>query len=225
MKRQFLFFMVSLSLCFALASCKHDIDDKPTPIIPCQNDSSVDEMKKWYYFKEGTQWIYQEENTGDLDTATVYQSNEGETWFDYYVFHSNGGWIVNYYFDTSRSIYCLTMKECICHKVFRSRYRPGEVIGEGGIFVYPNILGNFNNIVGFPNGQLTSGTTTLEDLTQQYIIGVDTVRDVIRWNVTTDQSMAGWPSYYLIGKNIGVLHMEFPNISEQWGLIEYHISQ
>lgn len=223
MKKFALHLLLTIGICFVLANCRHEPPPEPTPL--CQYDSSIEEMKKWYYFEEGTQWIYQELTTGELDTATVYDSNEGDAWFDYYVIHSKGNWIVNYYFDTSWSIYCLTSKQCTCHKIFRSRYRPGEVVGEGGIFVYPNIVGNYNNIVGFPNGQLTSGTTTLTNIDMQFVIGSDTIEEVIRWDVTSDQSISGWPANYQIGKHLGILKMEFPHTNEEWNLLEYQITQ
>lgn len=182
-------------------------------------------MKKWYYFKEGTQWIYQEVTTGELDTATVFNSIDGDTWFDFYVLHSKGDWIVNYYFDTSWSIYCLTSKECNCHKVFRSRGKPGNYVGEGGIFVYPNIVGNYNNIVGFPNGQITGGTTTLAAADLEFITANDTLNEVIRWEVSTDQSMHGWSSAYEIAIHIGIVRMAFPHFEEDWKLIEFSIIQ
>ncbi len=225
MKKFGLHLLLTTFICLVLANCRHNIEEEPTPVIPCQYDSSIDEMKKWYYFEEGTQWIYQEQTTGELDTATVYDSNEGDFWFDYYVFHSEGGWINHYSFDTSWSIYCLTSKLCECHKVNKSKFRPGDFIGEANIFIYPNIVGNYNNIVGFPNGQLTSGSTTLTNVDLQFVIGNDTIEEVIRWDVTADQSISGWPAHYQIGKNRGILKMEFPHTNEEWNLIEYEITQ
>ncbi len=210
-------------MCLVLANCRHNIEEEPTPVLPCQYDSSIDEMKKWYYFEEGTQWIYQAQTTGELDTATVYDSNEGDTWFDYYVFHSKGGWIVNYYFDTSRSIYCLTSKQCTCHKVYRARGKPGNYVGEGGIFVYPHIVGNYNNLIS-SNGN-EGGRTTSTDLYDSIDVAGQSYLNVVRWEVAIDGSMGDVPAHYFISSNTGIIKMEFPESNEIWSLLSYSIIQ
>ena len=55
-----------------LSRCKHE-----PPEQTCQYDSSLEEMKKWYFFKTGSYWIYEEVNSGARDTVTVYFHEEG----------------------------------------------------------------------------------------------------------------------------------------------------
>lgn len=65
---KFLLHLLFLSLlCVGLSRCKHE-----PPEQPCQYDSSLEEMKKWYFFKTGSYWIYEEVNSGARDTVTVY---------------------------------------------------------------------------------------------------------------------------------------------------------
>lgn len=208
-------------LCLTLTTCKHEPPEEPEPI--CQYDSSIEEMKKWYYFKEGTKWIYQEETTGELDTATVYESSEGDWWFDYHVFHSYGGWINHYSFDTSWSIYCLTSKKCNCHKINKSRFKPGNFVGEGNIFVYPNIVGNYNNLIS-SNG-MEGGRSTLVDFMDTLEIGGQSFSDVIHWEVELDGSMADEFAEYHISRNIGIIKMTYPESNKSWILIDYTILQ
>lgn len=215
MKIFHLYIILATVLCLTLATCKHEPPEEPEPI--CQYDSSIEDMKKWYYFKEGTQWIYQEETTGELDTATVFNSNDGDTWFDFYVLHSKGDWIVNYYFDTSWSIYCLTSKESNCHKVFRSRGKPGNYVGEGGIFVYPNIVGNYT----FSNG----GACTILDILDDTLLNSTLFHEVILWDIPNDDSEDNDHSTYLIAKNIGVIKRSLQSLNENWSLIDYEIIQ
>jgi hypothetical protein len=144
-------------LALALVTCRKP-DPDPEPPAVCQYDSSVEEMKKWYYFKTGTWWVYQEQTTGALDTITVYYDWEGfntsgtegfETWCT----SSYDGFNYKYYFNSSYSIHCLTAPACNCHKVGRAKTMPGNFVGEGWLFLYPLIEGNYTYLVGYPNGE------------------------------------------------------------------------
>jgi len=214
-------------LCMVLANCRHDPDPEPEF---CEYDSSVEEMKKWYYFKTGTWWVYQEQTSGDLDTITVYYdwagtNSDGTVGFETWGNSSYDDFNYKYNFNSSFSIGCLTAKECTCHKVKRAKTMPGNFVGEGQIFLYPLIEGNYNNIHGFPDGQGTAGTTTTIDVDEQFLIGTDTIDDVVKWNVTTDQSMEGWPSVYQIAKHLGIVQREHPHTNEIWMLVDYQIIQ
>jgi len=214
-------------LCMVLANCRHDPDPEPES---CEYDSSVEEMKKWYYFKTGTWWVYQEQTTGDLDTVTVYydwegQSSGGFDGFEWYGSSSYDGFNYKYRFNASFSIHCITRAQCNCNKVNRSKTQPGNFVGDADIFLFPMIKGNYNNIHGFPDGENTSGTTTLTDTEVSMTIDGNVINEIVKWNVTTDQSIAGYPSIYSIAKNIGIVQMEFLHSSENWSLVEFNIIQ
>ena len=187
-------------------------------------------MKNWYYFKTGSWWVYQEQTTGDLDTVTVYYdwagfNTSGTEGFEWYAHSSFDGFDYFYVFNSSFSIHCLAQEECTCHKVKRAKGKSGNFVGEGWIFLFPLIEGNYNNISGYPNGQNTAGTTTVTNTDLSFLIPPDTIPGVVRWEVSTDQSIAGWPSVYLLVQNIGIVQMEFPHTNEYWKLIEYQIIQ
>jgi hypothetical protein len=220
--------LLLLALCFALSNCKHE----PPPEEPkvCQYDSSVEEMKKWYYFKTGTWWVYQEQTTGELDTITVYYdwegtNGDGTVGFEWYANSSWDGYDQFYTFNDSYSIHCLSTEECTCHKVERVRGQAGDFVGAGQIFLYPLIEGNYNNLIGFPNGQITGGTSTITDLDLNFILDNEIIQNVVRWDITTDQSIEGWPSVYLIAEDIGIVQREHSHTNELWKLINYHIIQ
>ena len=227
--KQFLTHILCLTaLCLVLSNCKHE---QPTePAAACQYDSSVEEMKKWYYFKIGTWWVYQEETTGALDTVTVYHNWDGINTggfegFEWHGASSFDGYNYYYSFNTSYSIYCLSKHECTCHKVKRVKTKPGDYVGESWLFLYPVIRWNFNNLIGFPNGQITGGTSTVTDINLLAYTINDTLSNVARWEVTTDQSISGWPSVYYFKDEIGIVSMEFPHSNQKWNLIEYNILQ
>ena len=214
-------------ICLMLTMCKHDPPPEPPPI--CQYDSSIEEMKKWYYFKTGTWWVYEEQTTGALDTVTVYfDQSFGEGMvgsFEWIANSSFDGYNYHYFFSSSNTIYCLNQPECDCHKVSRSKGMPGEFVGESTPYLWPIILGNYNNIVGYPNGQITAGITSVMATNLTQIINSETIFGIASFNVTTDQSIAGWPSEYRLAQNIGVVQRQHPHTNEVWVLINYYVIQ
>ena len=227
--RQIILFVLSLALALSLVKCKHE----PPPEVPkvCQYDSSVEEMKKWYYFKTGTWWVYQEQTTGDLDTITVYYdwegtNSSGTVGFEWTATSSWDGYDQYYIFNDSYSIHCITAETCTCHKVKRARGQPGNFVGEAQIFLYPLIEENYNSVSGYINGQWTGGHSTCTDIDLTFVIGGDTIQSVARWDVEIDGSQENdAPGIYLIAENIGIVQMEYPQINKSWKLIECQIAQ
>ena len=77
-----------LAICFILSCCKHEPPTEPAE--ECQYDNNIGEMKRWYYFKVGTWWVYQEETTGALDTITVYYNVDGfDSGIDYFEWYGH----------------------------------------------------------------------------------------------------------------------------------------
>ncbi len=207
-----------------LVCCKHE----PPPKV-CQYDSSVEEMKKWYYFKTGTWWVYQEQNTGLLDTITVYYdweglSQSGYDGFEWFSISSLTGIDYRYRFNSSYSIHCLSERECTCHKVNRSKAQPGGFVGDEWLFLFPLIEGNYNNIDAYVGGEWIGGKTTCVETNLSAVVGNDTLVNVVRWNVDYDASMEGYPpSTYYLAENVGFIKMEYPSLNLK--LIDYYVEQ
>lgn len=203
-----------------LSTCKHEPPPEPPAI--CQYDSSIEEMKKWYYFKTGTWWVYEEQTTGALDTLTVYHdwagiNTEGYEGFEWYGISSYDHFDYRYRFNTSYSIHCLTYEECTCHKVSRSKTMPGNFIGSGRIFLYPLIEGNYT----------ASGTgwCTLTTLYQEYDLGDSVYAEVAEWNIEDDDSEENSHTKYWIGMNAGIIRRENLSDGSDWILVESNIVQ
>jgi hypothetical protein len=209
--------LLCLFLLLLLVCCKHE----PPPKV-CQYDSSVEEMKKWYYFKTGTWWVYQEQNTGVLDTITVYYDWDGLSQSGYDGFEWNGnssldGFNYYYTFNSSFSIYCLNQRECTCHKVDRAKGQAGNFVGAGQIFLYPIIKGNYTG-----SG---SGVSFVKDVFSSLEIQDTMFNDVALWEVQDDLSEDGEHTRYWIGKNMGIVRAEKINAGEMWDLVNYSIIQ
>jgi hypothetical protein len=224
---KFLLHLLFLSLlCVGLSRCKHE--PPPEPPAVCQYDSSIEEMKKWYYFKTGTWWVYQEQNTGAFDTITVYHdwagiNTDGFEGFEWFATSSYDDSFLFYTFNTSFTIHCLTHENCQCHKLDRERAQIGNYIGSGQIFLYPLIEGNYSYLIS-GNGQ-TGGQTQLAEVTDSKIIGGVEFIDVIQWQVYPDGSENDETSVYFLAKFNGIIRHEILEQNQVWNLIDSNIIQ
>lgn len=203
-----------------LTRCKHDSPEEPAPI--CHYDSSVDEMKKWYYFKTGTWWVYEEQSTGELDTITVYYdwegtNGDGTVGFEWYATSSWDGYDQFYTFNDSYSIHCLSSEECTCNKLERARGQAGDFVGAGQIFLYPLIEGNYTGSNG--------GLCTLDTLHSSYEINTLTYMNVAEWDIPIDGSEDEVHTQYWIGENFGIVRKKNLSMNSDWILIDSSIIQ
>jgi len=86
-------------------TCKHEPEIDPNSSY-CGEATTIDEMMEWVYFKTGTYWIYEEQNSGALDTMTVYYdyngvSNTGNREFVVKMESSLDGYTYEYWFNNA----------------------------------------------------------------------------------------------------------------------------
>jgi hypothetical protein len=216
MKSRHLISLLCLFVLLCLVCCKHE---PPPPV--CQYDSAVSGMKEWYYFKTGSWWVYEEENTGVFDTITVYHHWDGLVGgtyegFEWYGNSSLDGFNYKYRFNTSYTIYCLNTPECDCHKLARSRTMSGNFVGEGQIFLYPIILGNYTS-----NG----GPCVVTGLWDNLLVGSVNYGKVMETDVAADDSEYGSRTKYKWAKNVGIIQFENLDLGTSWILKDYSVVQ
>ncbi|MFM9984463.1 MAG: hypothetical protein ACKVOK_04475 [Flavobacteriales bacterium] len=75
MKQFIIHLLFFAALCVVLHNCKHEpVIDPNGP--QCGEATTIDELREWAFFKEGTYWIYEEETTLARDTFTVVDSHD-----------------------------------------------------------------------------------------------------------------------------------------------------
>jgi hypothetical protein len=216
--------MIAFVLLVVVSSCTHETKE-PDP-VPCPYNSDYEEMKDWYYFKEGTYWVYEEENSGNIDTILVVQSTEQpDEFFEWWGESSFDNYNYIYYYDYTETINCLTQENCSCSKIYRAKAMSGDYVGASGIFLYPHISNNYIHTVGTPNGQLSAGLSVLVNSSYAIELFDDSLIYGCRWEVSVDSSNSGFPVNYVIGYKIGIVRIEYPLQGETWVLKEMNIIQ
>lgn len=211
-----------LTVLFVLSSCDKrtygNADDDYCP----DDDNAFEDMKAWYYFKEGTYWIYEEQNTGQLDTVIVYsnQENQFDTvyQFEWYASSSLGNQL-HQWVNTSWSGPCPEKLSCTCQIIFQSRAFNGQFIGENAAFSFPHINQNW---IG---NMWPGGRTTIISVQDSLEISQNTFYSVVEFYNEMDAIQNDFPSQTKFAKNIGMIESKIPALNENWHLIEYGINQ
>jgi hypothetical protein len=224
--RQFTFW---LTLIGAVSCCKHDTEPSP---CECGEVNSIEELKEWAFFKEGTYWIYEEENTGARDTLTVVNSHDfitdqGNVQFDYETHRSGDGYYYWFWFNEGWTSDCGAQNCCRCRTLWCDKYISGDADGEERLFRFPNFVGNYTYIsVG-----LEEGLIEVIELFDTYCLANECFENVVKSNNSLsvlDQAPTTNEYYsvtYYFSKSIGIIRKEIQQTSEIWNLIEYQITQ
>lgn len=213
-----------LSILFVLSSCDKKCYDENTwgddGLCP-DADQSFEDMKAWYYFKEGTYWIYEDQITGIIDTLTVLSDYEGEdetgkefSWNA----KSPQLYAIHQYAYENTSEPCNEKEGCICHKVLTTRIFPGNGILEEFGPMYPHYAGDWMD------NEFGNGRSTVVSVKNHLEFG-----DFLFYNVVEFESIHDMFNNYFVlntkyAKNVGMIEMKISDF-EHWKLIGYHIVQ
>ncbi len=200
-----------------LSTCTHE---KDIP-VDCGDAQTIVEMKEWVFFKTGTYWIYEEQNTGALDTVTVIAHSEGTSAGGFETFgtlmHSSfDDYNYDYWFNDSYSGKCPD-NTCICRRVFCSKYKTGNYFGEGGTFFFPIIVGNYIG-VGFGGGE--GGISEIDAHIFDYMLNNELYLEVLRFYIE-NCVMENWnDAQYVLARDVGIVEKKSLESNTHWVLIE-----
>jgi hypothetical protein len=225
--RQFTFW---LTLIVAVSCCKHDTEPSP---CECGEVNSIEELKEWAFFKEGTYWIYEEESTGARDTFTVVNSHDfitdqGNVQFDYETYRSSDGYYYWFWFNEGWTSDCGAQDCCRCRTLWCDKYISGDADGEDRFLRFPTFEQNY---AGLSWGGGDYGLVTVIDNFYNFNNGnflFDTVVVQRNDNSVLDQSTTTneyFEVIYYFAKSIGIVRKEITETNEIWNLVEYNVIQ
>ncbi len=226
MKKFALHLFLTTAICLVLSNCRHELETPPTP-SDCGEAQTIDEMMQWMYFKEGTYWIYEEQNSGMLDTVTVVDdyngvSADGDRDWVCLMQSSNDGYFYKYWFNDSWSGDCGLFPGCYCRLIDCDKYIPGDYVGGNHNFIFPLQVGNRAGQLG-PN--LTPGATVIIESSDSISLPNSNFTNVytfrMDFSIQHDRKLA----YYKICRNFGIIVKEIPDFNQFWQLTECLIIQ
>lgn len=229
---KFLLHLLFLSLlCVGLSRCKHEPEVIPTP-CDCREVNTIDELREWAFFKEGTYWIYEEETTLARDTFTVVDSHDfitdqGNVQFDYETYRSSDGYFYWFWFNEGWTAEDCNEGCCDCRRLWCDKYIAGDADGEDVLLTFPTFIGSYSGIYG--GNQY--GVVEVVGFQESYQIGSIIFFEVViemNDNSVLNQSPTDpdwYASKYFFAKSVGLIRKEIQESNEVWNLIEFNIVQ
>ena len=224
MKKCILHILLLAAICAVCSRCKHKVYPDPD----CGEANTIDEMMEWVYFKTGTYWIYQEQNSGALDTMTVYfdysgHSSGGFRDFAIKMRSSLDGYTYEYWFNDSYSGDCGLFPGCFCRVVTCEKYKSGDYAGGDDVFIFPLRIGNQ---AGQFNAQaMIGGSSRIIEMYESDTIQGLAFGRTYEFHQDFSPQHEDLSSNYRIVRHIGITKKTISELNENWELIEYQILQ
>lgn len=228
MKKALLFLSFVFTI-LCIPSCNKDKTQCPTcPTGGAGTDcEDIQNVKKFFAFKVGSWWVYEEENSGVRDSVyvTQYQNDPSNYNFDVRVYSTYQDYYYHYWpefavGDQSCNENGLICKRCLSVK--RSKYKPGDFVAEGKCFFFIPKVGQFDYVynTALPNNKVTivsiSDSITFSNLAFQRTVKVheeNTYMEGIQ------------PTSHYFSEGVGLVRKELLDSNQVWNLVNYSIQE
>jgi hypothetical protein len=179
------------------------------------------ELKEWGLYQKGTWWVYEEENTKDIDSFWVdsviegfftLEGRENKKWQELFTIVKSNS---NSYDDIKLSItgqsptIYLTTKNNISQEfgpnciIASIPFIKGERFSTGDVFMW----------------------TEMDTFYNELQLGKNIFRNVVRAKDNGNPAFFGQNTCLYTAKNIGIVRKEFPERNQIWNLVRFHIIQ
>lgn len=209
----------------AFTGCKKDkVPSEPGPggTSPCED---VRNIKHYFDFKPGSWWVYVEETSGDRDSVYITQEwNDPNTYdFDIRMYSTFQDYYYHFWPSTPSVAQGCGDAGVICQQcisVNRSKYKPGEFIGEGKCFLYQARTGSYDHV---PNVYFTNNQIIVDSIFSTFqLSGLSFNRTFcIRELSTFIEGVQ--PTNHYFSENVGLIRKELLDSGQVWNLVNYHI--
>ncbi len=221
--------IISISLVLSLAlvlGCNKDT----VPCTTCPTSSGADcediqNVKHFFYFKVGSWWVYEEENSGARDSVYVTSALENPSNYDFDVeVYST---YQDYYYRFW-PVYNLVSSECPaqgvickqCLNINRSKYKPGDFVAETNCFFFTPELGAFEYE---PHSQAPMNRVILDSIMTEYSLSNVIYERTIRIHEENTFMEGKQATNHYFSENVGLVKKELLDSNQVWNLVDYHI--
>jgi hypothetical protein len=202
-----------------LVTCTHE---KDIP-VDCGDAQTIAEMKEWVFFKTGTYWIYEEQNTGALDTVTVIAHSEDVSAGGFETF----GTLMHSSFDAYNYDYWLndsysgpSNDGCNSRRIFCTKSKPGNYFGGSYVFIFPLKEGRQGALQTTIN---SDGAFSISSYPYNYIVDNNSFPFCVAFYNPLSVQHNWTESTYTIAKETGIVRKDLHELDQIWSVIEFNI--
>lgn len=211
-----------------LFACNKDKPEPATP-TPCISCQSVTEAKDFFAFKVGTYWIYQEENSLELDTLTVTESQIDATGynFDVRIYSTREDCYYHYwptYLDNKEGCSQSEPVSKKCLFVNKSKYQLSNYVYQYKCIFLQYKKGDVDYEAGLPN-VCENSTITVVDILNNFSNGIETFGKTVKIGESCSLSENNQAVEYHYSHGIGITRKYLQSDNKTWNLINYKIQK
>ncbi len=186
-----------------------------------QDCIDITTVKDHFYFDVGTYWVYQEENSGQIDSQWVSQAHTEPNvcWFNIQVLSSLD--------DYTRYIETLLLAHAIDSGFVRKDKRSILILrakGKAGDFVGESYLAPFYYLTGDSVGNFGS-KLKIDEILSTYKNLNKTFNNVLKVHEEKNIVEHKQPTVHYYAEHVGLIRKELLDSNQVWNLIRYHIKQ
>ncbi|MFO0359202.1 MAG: hypothetical protein ACK50N_01765 [Flavobacteriales bacterium] len=203
-----------------LIACEKEEPQEPK--LPCTLADEPEDVIRRFYFNEGSYFIYQEMNSGAIDTLTVFEAYKGQNEVQhYFVVKYQSSFTGNQWFYSYGSSFSCDdcFYGCQLHGIDRSFYDPvGNDYRAADGFAEPNRVGS--------TGTNVNSIYYVEEKLPELRLFDNTYTNVDVWYHTNCNSEDAWEdTRFYWGEPAGLLRKTNIVTNKDWVLKEYFINQ
>ena len=224
----FKFIILSLALLLALLTSGCKKNDEPCTTCPTSDCEDIQNVKHFFYFKVGSWWVYEEENSGMRDSVYVTSAAENPSNYDFdvEVYSTYQDYYYRYWPQYGASIgssCSQTGQSCgWCAKVFRSKYKPGDFVGQATCFIFQPIEGvsDIN-----PNNSFANNRVYVDEVLDSIEMNSYIFLRTVKMYENQTYMEGDQPTNHYFSENVGLVRKELLDSNQVWNLVNYHIAQ
>jgi hypothetical protein len=187
--------------------------------------SDIQGAKDYFLFKEGSWWVYQEENSLDKDSVyvTEYSNDPNSYDFDmrvYSVYQDYSYHLYPFYAGGSQLCNASGNIHSTCLSIKRSKYKPGDALGEATCFMWKNYQGQ---VAYVPNSAFENNQITVAAIMSTFAVQGVVFNDVVKIHELNTFIEGRQPTNHYFAKGVGLIRKELLDSNQVWNLVSYHI--
>ncbi len=196
----------------------------PTVGTDCED---IQNVKNFFAFKVGSWWVYEEETSGVRDSVyvTEYQNDPSNYNFDVRVYSTYQDYYYHYWPEFSSGAQScnesgITCTSCL--RVQRSKYRPGDFVGQGRCFIFIPRIGDFEYV---PNVEYANNKIVINDIDSSTQIDSFNFGKTVKVHEYNTYVEGIQPTNHYFSEGVGLVRKELLDSSQVWNLVNYHIQE
>lgn len=216
--------LLALTCLVIVFSCKKD----KTPSCPTTGASNCEEIqnvKHFFYFKVGSWWVYEEETSGALDTVYVTEAAENPSNYDFdiRVYSTYEDYYYHFWPEYASGAQACSEDGVICQyciTIKRSKYQPGNVLGQYNCFFYIPTVGeyDYNSNTINPYNVVRINSKYLE----YFLSGLSFTR-TFQIHEDNNRHEDYQETNHYFSENVGLVRKELLDSTKVWNLVDYYI--